>query len=89
MTHLPAIRRDGWTYPKQRQFLEALAETGSVVIAAEDCRISARSAYNLRNRRDGMAFHLGWDAAILVARGRLVDDLMHRAIEGQTDTLTL
>jgi hypothetical protein len=88
MTNLTAIRHDGWTYDRQRKFLETLAETGSAVIAAEECKISPRSAYNLRNRRDGAAFQLGWDAAILVARGRLVDDLMHRALEGQTDILT-
>jgi hypothetical protein len=88
MTNSPAIRHDGWTYARRRAFLEALAETGSVTRAAEDCDISTRSAYQLRHRHEGAAFALGWDAAILVARGRLVDDLMHRALEGQTDILT-
>jgi molybdenum-dependent DNA-binding transcriptional regulator ModE len=55
MTNLTAIRHDGWTYDRQRKFLETLAETGSAVIAAEECKISPRSAYNLRNRRDGGA----------------------------------
>ncbi|MBB4641960.1 hypothetical protein [Rhizorhapis suberifaciens] len=41
-----------------------------------------------RIRADGAAFRLGWDAAILIARARLADDLLARAIEGQQDVIT-
>ena len=80
-----AIRHDGWTYPRQRAFLERLSETGVVRHACDAAEMSPRSAYNLRGRADGVGFRLGWDAAILIARGRLVDELMARALEGQTE----
>ncbi|MET0360570.1 MAG: hypothetical protein ABW048_02345, partial [Sphingobium sp.] len=80
-------RADGWSPALQRRFLEILAATGVVRLAADSCRITARSAYNLRNRRDGAAFRLGWDAAILIARARLADDLLERAIMGCTEII--
>lgn len=83
----PAARCDGWSPERQRAFLEALAETGVVRAACEACGLSTRSAYNLRFRVDGTAFRLGWDAALLLARARLADELMARAIEGQEDVL--
>lgn len=82
-----AIREDGWSPARQRCFLETLASCGVVRLACESVRITARSAYNLRIRRDGAAFRLGWDAAILIARARLADDLLARAITGCTDTI--
>lgn len=84
---LAATRRDGWNPERQRIFLEVLAETGVVRAACDACGLSARSAYNLRFRADGAAFRLGWDAAVLIARARLADELMTRAIEGQEDVL--
>ncbi len=86
-TAAPTPRHDGWTPERQRIFLEVLAETGSVVQACDACTLSPRSAYNLRWRRDGASFRLGWEAAILIARARLVDTLMERAIEGQEDVM--
>ena len=68
-TPADATRADGWTPARQRRFLETLAATGVIMLACESVRITARSAYNLRIRHDGAAFRLGWDAAILIARG--------------------
>src|SRR3546814_1439257 len=45
------------------------------------------SAYALRIRRDGAAFRLGWDAAILIARARLADDLLARALTGHEEVI--
>ena len=75
-------RHDGWTPLRQRRFLEVLANTGVVRAACEATDLSARSAYNLRMRGDGAAFRLGWDGALLIARARLNDELMSRAIDG-------
>jgi hypothetical protein len=83
----PQSRADGWSPALQRRFLETLAETGIVRLAGESCRLTARSAYHLRVRRDGAAFRLGWDAAILIARARLADDLLARAILGCEETI--
>ncbi|MEP7351283.1 MAG: hypothetical protein ABI668_15205 [Sphingorhabdus sp.] len=71
-----------WTPQCQRAFLEALAFGGSVMRAAKEVGKSPRSAYDLRFRRDGTAFRLGWDAAILVSRYALADMLMDRAVNG-------
>jgi hypothetical protein len=84
----PTPRADGWLPIRQRVFLESLAETGVVVQACEECQISPRSAYNLRLRDEGIGFRLGWEAAILIARGRLVDTLMERAINGWDEVIT-
>ena len=47
--------------------------------------MSARAAYDLKLRRDGAAFKLGWAAAVLIARGRLGDNLLERAIHGHDE----
>ncbi len=71
-----------WSPTNQRAFLEHLAIIGSVTLAAKHVGMSARAAYDLKYRRDGAAFKLGWAAAVLIARGRLGDDLLERAIHG-------
>lgn len=86
-TPAPQTRADGWSPPRQRRFLEVLAATGVIGLACEAVRITSRSAYTLRIRRDGAAFRLGWDAAILIARARLADTLLSRAIMGTEETI--
>lgn len=48
-------RRAGWSAERQRRFLAALAETGSVHLASAAARLSARSAYQLRARSTAFA----------------------------------
>lgn len=48
-------RLAGWSVQRQRFFLENLAETGSVHLAAATARLSARSAYQLRARSPAFA----------------------------------
>ncbi|HKY81759.1 MAG TPA: hypothetical protein VJM09_09850 [Sphingobium sp.] len=81
------IRVDGWSPARQRLFLETLAATGVIRTACEAASITPRSAYALRIRRDGAAFRLGWDAAILIARARLADDLLARALTGHEEVI--
>jgi len=81
------IRVDGWSPERQRLFLETLAATGIIRAACEAAAITTRAAYALRIRRDGAAFRLGWDAAILIARARLADDLLARALTGSEDVI--
>lgn len=83
------IRNDyRWTPGCQRAFLEELVCTGSVLRSAKHVGKSPRSAYDLRFRRDGAAFRLGWDAAILVSRDCLSDLLMDRAVNGYEEVST-
>ncbi len=81
------IRADGWSPARQRQFLETLAATGVITTACDAVHISPRAAYALRIRRDGAAFRLGWDAAILIARARLADELLARALTGHEEVI--
>lgn len=71
-----------WSFPRQRAFLEHFATTGSVSRAAAHVGVSPRAAYALRHRRDGLLFAVGWGAAVLLARLRLADLLLERAIDG-------
>lgn len=73
----PAYR---WTPAAQRRFLETLARTGSVEYACRAVSKSRHAAYALRRRPEARAFAVGWDAAILVARGQLGDIVMAAAL---------
>ena len=67
-----APRRDGWTAERQRTFLTALAETGSISLACTEAGISARSADRLRARPEATAFADAWEQALKLATIRLV-----------------
>ena len=76
-------RRDGWTEEKQRRFIETLADTGIVGLAAKDVGMTRESAYKLRRSAHAAAFARAWDAARHHAGGTLEDIAFERAIEGQ------
>jgi hypothetical protein len=76
-------RLAGWCAERQRLFLTALAETGSVHLASAAARLSARSAYCLRARSP--AFAAAWDVADQLAVGRLSALAFDRAINGRTE----
>src|SRR3546814_20176591 len=44
--------------------------------------MSPSSAYQRRHKPQGAAFRLGWAAAVRIARERLADELLDRAIWG-------
>jgi hypothetical protein len=75
----------GWSAERQRMFIEALAETGSVHGAAATARLSARGAYKLRTRSP--AFAAAWDAALQMAVGRLSAIAFDRAISGRVEQI--
>ena len=76
-------RLAGWSAERQRLFLVALAETGSVHLASAAARLTARSAYRLRARSP--AFAAAWDTADQLAVGRLSALAFDRAIHGRTE----
>lgn len=78
-------RADGWSDSKQRDFIEALADSGSVAEAARAVGMSASSAYRLRRSPGGEAFARAWDAAVAQAVGMLVDVAFDRAINGTVE----
>ena len=75
----------GWSAERQRLFLENLAETGSVHLAASAARLSARGAYRLRVRSP--AFARAWDMAQQLAVGRLSSIVFDRAINGRIEQI--
>jgi hypothetical protein len=76
-------RLAGWSAERQRVFLSHLAETGSVHLACQAARLSARGAYRLRTRSP--AFAKGWDVAQQLAVGRLSAIAFDRAINGRVE----
>ena len=84
--HIPAPGSYHWTPRLQRDFLEAFATNGSVKISAAKVCMSPAAVYQLKQRPEGAAFRLGCAAALLIARGRLVDELLDRAIWGHDET---
>ncbi|MGV3730989.1 MAG: hypothetical protein ACO1NN_09560 [Sphingopyxis sp.] len=78
-----------WTPRLQRDFLEAFATNGSVKISAAKVGMSPSAVYQLKQRPHGAAFRLGCAAAVLIARSRLVDELLDRAIWGHDETSTV
>ena len=86
---IPAPGSYHWIPKLQREFLESLAITGSVKIASASVSMSPRAAYDLKHKPQGAAFRLGWAAAVLIARGRLADELLDRAIWGHEEMTTV
>ena len=86
---IPAPASYHWTPALQREFLEHLAATGSVKLAAQRVSMSTGAVYQLRQRPEGAAFKLGCGAAVLIARARLADELLDRAIWGHEETAEL
>lgn len=82
----PAVRkrerRDGWTPERQREFIETLADTGSVSTAARMVGMSESGAYQLRRSLQGQAFAYAWERAVHQASRRLADIAFERAVNG-------
>jgi hypothetical protein len=76
-------RRSGWTEARQRAFIAALAEFGSVSAAAKSVGMSARGAYRLRERPGAESFAAAWDIAQESGRDRVRDMLVDRAMFGE------
>lgn len=75
----------GWTVERQRGFCEALAQCGYVERAAASVGMTRQGAHAFRHSGAGRAFALAWDAALLLARQRLIDDAYELAFEGSVE----
>jgi hypothetical protein len=75
-------RLDGWTPERQREFVEALADTGVVRIAAARVGMTAQSAARLRRRADARDFDRACAAAMRIGARRLLETAFERAMEG-------
>jgi hypothetical protein len=75
-------RIDGWTPEKQREYVEALADSGVARYAAARVGMSEQSAGRLRRRADARSFDRACAAAMRIGARRLVSVAFERAIEG-------
>ena len=75
-------RHDGWTPQRQRGFIEALADTGSVKRAAHAVNMTPEGAYYLRRHPEAEEFRAAWAAALALGVQRLEDIAMDRALNG-------
>lgn len=70
------------TPDRQRAFIHALAETGSIKAAAKRINMSSEGAYALRRQPDADGFRAAWDAALDHGVQNFADIAIARAIEG-------
>ncbi|MFM5885709.1 MAG: hypothetical protein ACKOQ3_10375 [Novosphingobium sp.] len=75
-------RHDGWTEARQRGFIEALADTGSVKAAAHRVNMTPEGAYLLRRHPQAHSFRTAWEAALALGVQQLEDIAMERALHG-------
>lgn len=75
-------RHDGWTPERQRGFIEALADTGSVRSAAHAVNMTPEGAYALRRHPQATSFGKAWEIALALGVQRLEDVAMDRALNG-------
>ena len=75
-------RHDGWTPERQRAFIDALADTGSVKHAAHRINMSQVGAYYLRRQPGAESFRAAWNAALDHGVQNLADAALDRALEG-------
>lgn len=76
------VRHDGWTPERQKAFIEALADTGSVSRAAAMVNMAPEGAYMLRRQKGAEEFRRAWEAALDFGVARMKDIAFERAIEG-------
>ncbi|MFC3784534.1 hypothetical protein GGR90_001032 [Sphingopyxis italica] len=75
-------RHDGWTPERQRAFIAALADTGSVRRAAAMVNMAQTNCYTLRRAAGAEGFRRAWEAALDFGVARLKDIAFERAIDG-------
>ncbi len=76
------MRRGGWSAERQRQFIELLAETGSVRAACRRMGVGEHHIYKLRRHPEAASFRKAWEAALDLGIARIEDVAMDRALNG-------
>lgn len=78
-----ALRADGWSAARQRDFIAELATHGGVAAAARAVGMTPQSARRLRARPDAASFVRAWEAAVEQGRCVALDEAMRIAREGR------
>lgn len=82
-----AKRWNGLTPLKQQTFIQNLADSGSVTMAANSIGTSTSAMYNLRRGEGAESFAAAWEAAIEIGARRVLDTLIEHAIHGTPETI--
>jgi hypothetical protein len=80
-------RWNGLTELKQRTFIQLLADSGSVTMAAKAIGTSSSAMYNLRRSEGAESFAAAWEVAVDIGARRVLDTLMEHAIHGTPETI--
>jgi len=80
-------RADGWTPQRQIDFIEALADTGSVTAACKIVAMSTHGVYHLRRSPGAEEFRAAWQKALDLGVQRIEDVAMDRALNGVEEPL--
>jgi hypothetical protein len=80
-------RWNGLTDLKQHTFIQLLADSGSVTMAAKAIGTSPSAMYTLRRAEGAESFAAAWEAAIEIGARRVLDTLMEHAIHGTPETI--
>ncbi|HTN15231.1 MAG TPA: hypothetical protein VL094_10540 [Sphingomonadaceae bacterium] len=75
-------RSNGWSDEVQRDFIEALADSGSVRSAARAVNRAPEGAYQLRRHPEAESFRKAWQAALDLGVQKIEDVAMDRALNG-------
>jgi hypothetical protein len=82
-----AKRWNGLTPLKQQTFIQNLADSGSVTMAANSIGTSTSAMYNLRRGEGAESFAAAWEVAIEIGARRVLDTLIEHAIHGTPETI--
>ncbi len=77
-------RHDGWTEARQRAFIAALDQLGSVAHAARVVGMTKRSAYRLREAPGARSFAAAWQIAAGCGQQEQLSHAIERARQGDT-----
>lgn len=75
-------RHDGWTEARQRAFIAALDQLGSVAHAARVVGMTKRSAYRLRDAAGAESFAAAWARAAGFGQDEQLTHAIERACHG-------
>lgn len=75
-------RQGGWSPQRQQDFIEALADLGSVRAACRKVGSSEVGVYLLRRHPEAASFRAAWEAALALGIQRIEDVAMDRALNG-------
>ena len=75
-----------WTKDKEQAFLEALATSCNVKLAAKQAGVSTSAAYVRRNK--DASFRAGWDQALATGYAQLEMTMLERALHGVEKVVT-